>query len=49
MNAMITLTATVALGMVSVWLAWWMLGVLLAALCLILIGVIIANILQASV
>ncbi len=49
MRAMITLTVTIALGMVSVWLAWWLLGVLLAALCLILTGVIIANIFQASV
>ncbi|MBI4733036.1 MAG: hypothetical protein HY781_13095 [Chloroflexi bacterium] len=43
MRAMLTLTATVVFGLVSTLFAWWLLGVLLSALSLILVGVIIGN------
>lgn len=48
MRAMITLIATVALGLVSTLFAWWLLGVLLSALSLILVGVIIGHFLSAN-
>lgn len=48
MRAMVTLIVVIALGIISVLLAWWLPGVLLSALSLILTGVIIANFFQSS-
>jgi hypothetical protein len=41
MAAMLTLGAVVILGMVSILLAWWLVGIIISALALILAGVIV--------
>jgi hypothetical protein len=46
MRAMLTISVVVLAGIVSVFLAWWPLGILLLVLTLILIGVIVGNFLQ---
>ena len=46
LRAMITLTVTTWLGILSVMLAWWPVGILLSALSLLLVGVIIGHFVQ---
>jgi hypothetical protein len=43
LRAFYALAVVVALGMISIAFAWWLVGVLLAALSLIMVGVIIGN------
>lgn len=43
LRAMITLATTIVLGVVAALFSWWLLGILLTALALILAGVIIGN------